>query len=637
MKLKNLSILAKVSLLVVLMGASSATIAIVGAAGLSQLSDAITDTGRREEVAREAMDLRIDIISIQRMSYQLAIDPQKAADFATEADRRIAEMLSRLPKISATADPNELQILAKVRSALDAYFAQIKQMVAAAGQAQGGDLGFMKAELAKVLDAQKSVTASVKEYSAYSSNSLSLSRASAVENSTTTMVVLLSTAFVCIIAGVLLSLFLARKSIALPIRKLTGIMSQMAKSDLAESIPGVDRRDEIGEMARALEVFHANEQQMRAMEKQEAVLHAQSRDLQQSITSIVASAASGDFSKRITKDYNDRDLQSFANSINALVENVDCGITEVRRVLGSLSEANLTEDMVGSFEGAFAELQTNVNSTMISLRSTMGKINQATGTISDNSRELSSSANQLARRTEQQAAALEETAAALEEITTTVRTSADRAQEATRMVSTTKESAGKSGVIVKEAIDAMSRIEGSSNKISQIISVIDEIAFQTNLLALNAGVEAARAGEAGRGFAVVAQEVRELAQRSANAAKEIKALINTSAEEVKGGVSLVLSTGEALKEIEVLVNNVNDQVSSIVRAAQEQSLALGEINTSVNHMDQMTQQNAAMVEETTAASQILAEEARQLQQELRKFKLERDQTSSDNVRYGVAA
>ena len=203
------------------------------------------------------------------------------------------------------------------------------------------------------------------------------------------------------------------------------------------------------------------------------------------------------------------------------------------------------------------------------------------------------------------------------------------------MVRETKDSAGKSGDIVRNAIDAMGRIEQSSQKISQIISVIDEIAFQTNLLALNAGVEAARAGEAGRGFAVVAQEVRELAQRSANAAKEIKTLINTSAVEVKGGVSLVLSTGEALKEIESLVNRVNDHVASIARAAQEQSLALGEINTSVNHMDQMTQQNAAMVEETTAASQVLAGEARQLQAQLQRFQL--DGGASAGAQYRSAA
>ena len=252
----------------------------------------------------------------------------------------------------------------------------------------------------------------------------------------------------------------------------------------------------------------------------------------------------------------------------------------------------------------------------------MSNVRGAAGTINDNSAELSSAANDLSKRTEQQAAALEETAAALDEITTTVRAASARATEARDMVYETKQSAAKSGEIVRSAVTAMSRIEDSSTKISQIIGVIDEIAFQTNLLALNAGVEAARAGEAGRGFAVVAQEVRELAQRSANAAKEIKTLISASASEVAGGVSLVRSTGTALVEIESLVNKVNEHVESIATAAREQSTALAEINSSVNHMDQMTQKNAAMVEETTAASETLAAESRQLQALLSNFKLE---------------
>jgi methyl-accepting chemotaxis protein len=204
------------------------------------------------------------------------------------------------------------------------------------------------------------------------------------------------------------------------------------------------------------------------------------------------------------------------------------------------------------------------------------------------------------------------------------------------MVSETKTSAGKSGEIVRNAVAAMSRIEDSSSRIGQIIGVIDEIAFQTNLLALNAGVEAARAGEAGRGFAVVAQEVRELAQRSANAAKEIKTLISNSAAEVGNGVSLVRSTGDALVEIEALVNKVNDHVNSIATAAREQATGLQEINTSVNHMDQMTQQNAAMVEETTAASQTLAAESNQLRTLLSNFRLGQSQAAAPRA-YNRAA
>jgi len=622
MNISNLSILKKVSFLVLLMGVAACAIAASGAFGLLSLGDSLRDTGAREEVAREAMDLRIDIIAISRMTYQLAFAPENAADFAAETEKRSKEMLERLPKIASTADANEKKELENIRATLNAYFDQIRTMVKVAGTDAGKQPGVMVAELNKALDGQKTVTAAVKVYSNYSAKSLANARASAISASQQTMFILVATAAISIFLGVFISVLVARRGIVNPIRILTANMAKIAKGELNEKAPGTERQDEIGEMARTLEIFRANRQHLQQMEEQDAALVSQSRDLQSSISMIVAAAAAGDFSQRIRKTYEDADLSNFSNSVNELLDNVDLGITEVRRVVASLSASDLTEDMRGSFKGAFAELQTNVNQAMSTLRGTMQSIRGAGKTITDNSSELSSSANQLARRTEQQAAALEETAAALEEITTTVRTSTERANEASKMVEQTRTSADKSGSIVRSAIDAMGRIEQSSQKIGQIISVIDEIAFQTNLLALNAGVEAARAGEAGRGFAVVAQEVRELAQRSANAAREIKALINASASEVNGGVALVLSTGEALNEIVDLVNHVNAHVISIARAAQEQSTALGEINTSVNHMDQMTQQNAAMVEETTAASQVLANEAQQLQIQLDQFRLE---------------
>jgi methyl-accepting chemotaxis protein len=619
MKISDLSISRKVGLLVLLMGIAAGTIAAVGSRGLTSLGAALQDTGAREEVAREAMDLRVDVIAISRMTYQLAMAPEKAADFAAETERRAKEMLDRLPKIASTADETEMKQLETIRAVLMPYFEDIRAMVAIAGSDKGQDRAVIRAALDKALEGQKAVTVAIKEYSAHSAETLSGSRAVAISRSTTTQVLLLATAFVCIVAGMVLAMLFARNGIVRPIQLLTGVMSNLASGKLDDTIPCTERMDEIGAMARTLDVFRANEMQMREMEVQEAALHAQSKDLQSNISTIVAAAAAGDFSRRITKAYEDDDLRRFASGVNELVENVDRGVSEVRRVIASLSHADLTQEMTGHFQGDFAELQANVNGAMLTLRSTMTGILSTAGAITGNSRELSAAADQLAHRTEQQAASLEETAAALEEITTTVKASTTRAIEASEIVREAKDSADKSGDIVQNAISAMGRIEQSSQKISQIISVIDEIAFQTNLLALNAGVEAARAGEAGRGFAVVAQEVRELAQRSANAAKEIKMLINASTGEVKGGVSLVLSTGDVLSEIKDLVNRVNDHVVSIARAAQEQSTALGEINTSVNQMDQMTQQNAAMVEETTAASQVLASEATQLQTALSQF------------------
>ena len=640
MNFRNLSILQKISLVVFVMGLSCLVIASVGARGISALETAIVSVGAREEVAREAMDLRVDIIAISRMTYQLAAQPEKAADFRAEAEKRSKEMLERLPKIEAAADETELKQLQAIRTTLETYFGEIRAMVAIA-EAGPQDAAAIKAGLDKALDAQKIVTSTVKVYSTYSGEELAKARADALQSSSVALAIAVFAAAGCIVVGAVVSLLVARRGISTPVRDLTAAMSRLAEGNLDSTGTDATRKDEIGEMARAVEVFRRNALAMRDMKAQEAALNALSSDLQSSISAVVAAAVAGDFTGRIGKDYQNDDLNRFAGSVNELVSSIDLAVTEVRRVIAALADADLSESMEGHFQGAFAELQQNVNATMVTLRSTMNNVRGAAGTIKDSSAELSSAANDLSKRTEQQAAALEETAAALDEITATVRTSSARAVEARDMVRETKESAGKSGEIVRNAVTAMSRIEGSSSKISQIIGVIDEIAFQTNLLALNAGVEAARAGDAGRGFAVVAQEVRELAQRSANAAKEIKTLISASASEVEGGVSLVRATGDALVEIEKLVLRVNDHVESIATAAREQSTALAEINTSVNHMDQMTQKNAAMVEETTAASETLAEESRQLQTLLARFKLEETsrshkmQPSQQRTRYAA--
>ena len=293
----------------------------------------------------------------------------------------------------------------------------------------------------------------------------------------------------------------------------------------------------------------------------------------------------------------------------------------VSQAMAALARGDLTYRMSDEMPEAYAELRMNFNSALEQLLETMKDIATASAGLRTGSDEISSASDDLSRRTEQQAASLEETAAALDEITATVKRSAEGARQAKVVAAGARDDATHSGAIMDEAIAAMGEIQRSSLEITQIIGVIDEIAFQTNLLALNAGVEAARAGEAGRGFAVVASEVRALAQRSAEAAREIKGLIASSTNQVQRGVQLVGDTGEALTGIVVKVADVDALIAEMALSSQEQATGLAEVNAAVNQMDQVTQQNAAMVEETTAASANLKTEALRLSKLVSHFRL----------------
>jgi methyl-accepting chemotaxis protein len=383
------------------------------------------------------------------------------------------------------------------------------------------------------------------------------------------------------------------KSLGNAIGRLTGTMGRLAAGDLGAEISGNGRPDEIGAMAKAVQVFKDNAVRTEALEREAEAQRSQTEDQRQRNAEQERARA-----------------EAMAEATNGLASG-----------LKHLSSGDLTFQLDRAFAQDFESLRADFNAAVSQLRGTLGSVAQATSSIDSGSREISQSADDLSKRTEQQAASLEETAAALDQITTNVANSSKRAEEARTVAIQANDSARQSGTVVANAVTAMGRIEESSGQISNIIGVIDDIAFQTNLLALNAGVEAARAGEAGKGFAVVAQEVRELAQRSAQAAKEIKDLIGKSSVEVQTGVKLVSDTGTALKTIETYIVTINQHMDAIATSAREQSVGLVEVNTAVNQMDQVTQQNAAMVEEANAAGATLANESARLRDLISQFQL----------------
>ena len=418
--------------------------------------------------------------------------------------------------------------------------------------------------------------------------------------------------------------------IARPIRRMTEIMGVLAEGDYDVAVPYSQGRDEIGGMARAVEVFRQNGLKVSQMTEAEAariIADQQARqammsELQLAFGEVVDAAVSGDFSKRVNASFPDPELNGLAASVNSLVETVDRGIDETGKVLGALARTDLTERMEGEYRGAFAALQDNTNIVAETLSEVVNGLKLTSRTLKTATGEILSGANDLSERTTRQAATIEETSAAMEQLAATVLQNADRARDANDLAQTVSRSAEEGGQVMENATEAMEKITASSARISNIIGLIDDIAFQTNLLALNASVEAARAGEAGKGFAVVAVEVRRLAQSAAEASADVKALIETSSGEVEAGTRLVEAAAAKLGAMLEAARQNSDLMDSIARDSREQASAIEEVTVAVRQMDEMTQHNAALVEETNAAIEQTEAQASELDRIVAVFRTE---------------
>jgi len=560
-----------VSLIMVLL------VLLCGGAGIwssRQQSVALERLGAASHLLRNHMmgDMMHDAVRSDVLAALASTDPATIISLAdTRAD--LADHLAKLKdsvKVDAAyaGSDDVAEVTGKLEAPMLAYAAAAQRLVDAAGRDPGNALRQLPDFFGQFRALEDSLGAATETIEKHAEEVTE----AGIELSRFAMILVMITLAASVV-GMLLAGYAVRSRLVRPLLGLVSVMRTLSDGDLKVVVPATERKDELGDLAKATVSLRDNlsAAEQLAIEKANTAVAAQQR----------------------------------------VVDEIGAG-------LGQLANGDLTARLDG-FPDAYRTLQDDFNAALTELRTTMAGIAGSTTNIHGGSSEISAASDDLSRRTEQQAASLEETAAAMTQITITVQSSAAGAGEANKLVRSTQAEARESGTVVAAAVEAMGEIENSSREITKIIAVIEKIAFQTNLLALNASVEAAHAGEAGKAFAVVANEVRALAQRSADAAFEISKLISNSSKQVGNGVELVGEAGKALGRIIGQVDEISALVSTIAMAADQQSTALGQVNMAITEMDKVTQQNAAMVEESTAAARSLADEATGLTQLVARF------------------